>query len=86
MEPLYTKEDLIDLIATSPPYNIINTLYLYVNKEGNDCRDIEEILTKEFPIISQVFFKFPLDIIPLLINHESNLIRAIALWRLRIAK
>jgi hypothetical protein len=90
MEPLYTKEDLIDLVAAAPPYNIINLIYFYALNghayNNKDCKDLKECLYKEFPQMSKLFYEIPLDLIPLLINHDNNLVKAIVMWRLRIAK
>jgi hypothetical protein len=86
---LYNREELIDLVTVAPPYNLINELSLYLSTRNDETYsdiDLKKALYKDYPKVSKLIYEVPLDLIPLFINHESNLIRAISLWRLRIAK
>jgi hypothetical protein len=86
---IYTREEFIDLVAAAPPYNLINVISLYLSKMDDRTYsdgDLKKDLYKDYPNVSKLIYDVPLDLIPLFINHESNLIRAISLWRLRVAK
>lgn len=47
------------------------------------CERMKQHTTTRYP---QMIYHTPLKNMPLLINHEDPLIRAIALWRLEIAR
>lgn len=90
---MYTKKEYASLIEQAPAYNLINNINLILVRghcyNGYDrvkYTNIEEYITKSYPQISRLFFEIPLKSMPLFINHEFELFRAIALWRLKIAK
>jgi hypothetical protein len=90
MADVYTKEEYGDLVEATPSYNFINSINFFLSQGHafNDpsSRNLQEHLTSEYPVISVILYRIPLRHIPLYINHESDLIKAIALWRLRISK
>lgn len=90
MKDKYTKEEYMELVASSPAYDLINSINFIIVKgfAFNDptCKSIPEHIKKDYPKVSEIIYDFPLHWIPRFINHENNLIKAIALWRLRIAK
>lgn len=90
MQDRYTKEEYIDLVAQSPSNNFINSIYFFLAQghafNSTEVTNIQEHLTSEYPDISGLLYRIPLRMVPLFINHESEVIKAIALWRLRLRK
>ena len=87
---MYTKDEYKDLVDAAPPYNLINSINFILVKgfayNNPDCKSIPEFIKKEHPKMSKLFYDIPLNWVPRFINHENNLVKAIALWRLRISK
>jgi len=87
---MYTNKEYAALVEQAPAYDLINNINFILVKGyrlANPERiSIEEYIVSNHPKISKLFFDIPLRSIPLFINHENDLIKAIALWRLKIAK
>ena len=86
----YTKREYEELVETTPSYNFINSINFFLSQghafNNPNARDLQEHLTLEYPEISGMLYRISLRHIPLYINHESDLIKAIAVWRLKINK
>jgi len=86
----YSILEYKELVNSAPPYALINHINHIIVKgfAFNDisCTSIEEFIKKNYPSFYNLFYERPLDMIPLLINHEIKIVKVIVLWRLRIGK
>lgn len=57
--------------------------YAYNDKT---CTDIRKFIEKNYTSFYSLMYKYSLDDIPLLINHEIDIVKTIAIWRLNIGK
>lgn len=86
----YSKSEYADLVNQCPPYNMINDLnFILISGHAfNDSSisDFQQGISKKYPEMSKLLYEIPLEEIPLLLNHENPLVKAIVTWRLRVAK
>jgi len=77
------------LVDYCPPYNLINSInYQLTDRHAfrdSTCTSIPDMISNNYLGISKLLYA-PLEEIPLLINNEYNLVKAIAKWRLMRGK
>ena len=90
MPLIYSILEYKNLVDSAPPYSIINHINFMLVKghayNDPDCKDLTEFVKNDYPDTYRLIYETPLDTIPLLINHKIEVIKAIALWRLRIGR
>jgi len=86
----YSKKEYKSLVDSAPPYAIINHINHMLIKgfafNDTSCTNIEDFIKKDYPSFYILFYERPLDTMPLLINHKLDIVKVIALWRLRLGK
>lgn len=87
---MYTEAEYRDLVEQAPSFNLINDINYILVTHGTiykkELLGVKQHINHNYHNFYKLMYELKLKDVPLFINNKVPLVRAIAMWRLRIGK